>query len=367
MAADPADPGPRATLASLAENDHDYPRAAALLRSALLLTPEDVVLANRLGYAEAYAGNLDAAVAALHRYRELRPEEANPLDSLGDVYLYFGRLADAERCYLDAHKRNPEFNGGAALYKAAWSRLNTGDIAAAGKIFDRFLAARPGNPAREYQRAEWLWLSGRREDAVQALEAFATDTERGPLRELAARARAQLALWALASGDGAAARTQAERAVALAGPQTAALAATARFLAEPPASATEWAVRAERAFPSPAQAPMKQYALACALLSGGEFQAAVPLMREIYARWTPSGDPAIPVMLAWAYTGAGRPGDAAPLIARNPIPQGTGLNIFTGLWYPRIHTLRRAGPRPAPYSGTSRNTSFASTLPNCIG
>jgi tetratricopeptide (TPR) repeat protein len=340
MQAAPADPDPPALLAGLAEADHDYRRAAALLHSAAGAYPANATLLNNLGYAEAYAGNLDAAVAALDRYRESRPRDPNPLDSLGDVHLYFGKLRDAERDYLESYAKDPRFNDGGALLKAAWAHLLGGDIRGANTVFQRYQDARREDPAAEYRRAEWLWVTGRRKAALEMLSGFAAARENGPARELAARARAHLAIWLLETGDAAAARAQADKAVALAGPAGAPMAAVALFLTEPPASSTEWAVRAERLFPAPGAAGVKNFALACALLFAREYGAASPLLKEVYARWTPAADPAIPVMLAWAYTGSERARDAAALLARNPIPQGAGLNVFTSLWFPRLFFLR---------------------------
>jgi tetratricopeptide (TPR) repeat protein len=276
----------------------------------------------------------------LKRYRELRPQEANPLDSLGDVHLYFGKLRDAEQYYLQSYAQDPAFNDNGALLKAAWAHLLGGDIRGANTVFQRYQDARRDDPAAPYRRAEWLWISGQRKAATEMLSGFAASKESGPARDLAARARAHLAIWLLETGDTAAARAQAEKSVSLAGPASAGMAAVARFLTEPPASSTEWAVRAERLFPAPGAAGMKNFALACALLFAREYGVASPLLKEIYAHWTPAGDPAIPVMLAWAYAGSGRTRDAAPLVARNPIPQGAGLNIFTSMWFPRLFFLR---------------------------
>jgi hypothetical protein len=138
----------------------------------------------------------------------------------------------------------------------------------------------------------------------------------------------------------AAARAAADAAVKLAGPPSAGLAGAARFLCEPPAPASEWALRAERAFASPAAAPMKGFVLACALLRGRHFDAAVPLLREIYARWTHGADPGIPVMYASALAGSARLKEAAPLVERYPVPRPSEIGPFTPMWFPRLLLLR---------------------------
>jgi Tfp pilus assembly protein PilF len=337
--ADPADPGPYHLLASVHQADRDYSGAAALLRTAVSLHPENPALLNSLGYAEAWAGNLKESVAALRRYRQVRPEDANALDSLGDVHLHLGKPAEAERYYLEGYAQNPGFQDGGSLLKAAFARLMAEDAAGAGPLFDRYLEARraAGDPLAEYRHAEWLWLTGQRAAALEKLAAFSTAVKGAP--DIAARAHAHLTFWKLETGDATGARAEAEKAAALAGPGSAGIAALARFLAEPAAPPSEWAARAERRF-AQAGETTRQFALGCALLFGREFEAAVPVLKESYARWAPGGEPAFPVLLAWAHAGSGRPADAAPLVERNPIPPVSGLNPFTSLWFPRLFALR---------------------------
>ena len=61
-----------------------------------------------MGYAAGQAGDLDAAMSALRRYAALRPNEPNPLDSMGDVNLSAGRFADAENFYLQSAQEGPQ-------------------------------------------------------------------------------------------------------------------------------------------------------------------------------------------------------------------------------------------------------------------
>jgi tetratricopeptide (TPR) repeat protein len=251
-------------------------------------------------------------------------------------------LRQAENLYLQAAKKDPSFETGGDLWKAAMARLMSGDVAGADALAQQYLQARQAakDPVLEYRRAEWSWVSGRRKSACQALETFARAAANGPLREFASRAYSQLAVWSLVMGDRAAAAQLAQKGTLLAGPATAGAAMLARFLAEPPASASEWSVRAERVFPSASEDSLKSFALAYALLLGRQFQPASLLLKQLYDGRNPESDPSLPVMLAWASLETGRVNDAAPLLRLNPIPSISGMSLFAPFYFPRIYYLR---------------------------
>ena len=323
-------------------NRHQFRQAQEAYRKASDLEPEDVALLNSVGYAAGQAGDLDAAASALRRYAALRPNEANPLDSMGDVHLAAGRLADAENFYLQAARKDPNFQNNGALLKAALARLLTGDAPRANLLAERYLAARleAKDPIVDYRRAQWTWISGRRKTAAQQMGAFALASESGPLRDIASRAYAELALWSLESGDREGAAGLARKALSIAGPTSAANALVARFLASAPASSSEWAVRAEQQFPGPAQSAIKDFALAYALLLSRQFQPAMLLLRQMWEAGSPTADEGLPVMLAWCELETGHVKDAAPLLASNPIPSANGLTPYTGFYIPRLLYLR---------------------------
>ena len=323
-------------------NRHLFRQAQEAYRKASDLEPEDIALFNSMGYAAGQAGDLDAATSALRRYAALRPNEANPLDSMGDVHLAAGRLADAENFYLQAAKKDPNFQNNGALLKAAMARLLTGDVPGANLLAERYLAARleAKDPIVDYRRAQWTWIGGRRKTAAQQMGAFALASESGPLREIASRAYAELAVWSLESGDREGAASLSQKALSIVGPASAANALVARFLASPPASSSEWAVRAEQAFPGPAQGAIRNFALAYALLVSQQFQPAMLLLRQMWETGSPTADEGLPVMLAWCNLETGRVKDAAPLLASNPIPSPNGLTPYTGFYIPRLLYLR---------------------------
>jgi Flp pilus assembly protein TadD len=349
----PSDPTVWLALAEAHANAHAYPQAVGDYQRSLAIEPQDPNSLNQLAYACAYAGDLPSAMAALRRYQALRPADANPFDSMGDVNLIAGRLGDAEAFYLQASRKTPHFESDSALFKAAMARLMTGDAAGAGALARQYLDARAAgkDPALDYRKAEWLWVSGHRKEAAAQMEAFARSVENGPARDLAARAYSMLAVWKLALGDRAAAARFAQQAAASSGPSSAELVELVRFLASPPAPPEEWAARAAQGFSGAARSSTAGLALPFALLVAQEFPAASQALQRVYDSGEVS-DPqgALPILLAWTYLETGRSKEAAPLLRSNPLPvAGTGP-IFT-LCFPRIFYLRglaaeRVGNRP---------------------
>ena len=325
-----------------AMNRHDYPQSVAAYQRALAVEPDDVNVLNQLGYAAAYAGDLDTATRALLRYEALRPADVNPLDSLGDINLLLGRLREAENFYLQGGKKDPAFLNGGEFFKAAVARLMTGDVSGADALAKQFLDARAKakDPLADFHKAQWAWISGRRKEAYGQLAAFARSTETGPLSEAAAQAYSQLVLWSVALGNRSDAALMAQKAATLARPASAALAVVARFLAQPSASAAEWSTRAEHSFPDPSQKPLRDGALAYALLADKEFQAASLVLKPMYDATSPTADDSLPVLLGWAYLETGKPKEAAALLRFNPLPPSTGVKPFTVFYFPRLLYLR---------------------------
>jgi hypothetical protein len=253
-----------------------------------------------------------------------------------------GRLREAENFYLQAVKKDPAFQGGGEFFKAAVARLMTGDVNGADALAKQFLDARAKakDPLADFHKAQWAWISGRRKEAYDQLAAFARAAETGPLPEAAAQAYSQLALWSVALGNRSDAAQMAQKAATLERPASAALAAVARFLAQPSTSAAEWSARAGRSFPDPAQKSVRDTALAYALLADKEFQAASLVLKPMYDATNPTNDDSLAVLLAWAYIETGKPKEAAALLRFNPVPAATGAKPFTVFYFPRLFYLR---------------------------
>ena len=339
---DTADPGAWRTLGESARARHDYKRAMESFQKAAELEPRDAASWNSLGYAAAYAGDLETATAALRRYQALTPADPNPLDSLGDVYFASGKLAEAEKFYLESIQKDPNFNNQGALLKAAVARLYSGDIAAADQAADRYFDARAKakDPILDYRRAQWLWLTGRRKEGYRQMQVFADAMENSNLRDASSRADAELSLWSLMLGDRAAATQLSAKAVRISGPVSRGNAMVAAFLAMPPASSSEWSVRAEQTFGGPGQNSIRSFALGYALLVNREFQPAQLVFKEMWDSGAPIADEGMPVMLAWTLIETGKRQDAAPLLRFNPLPSANGLTPYVAFYLPRIFYLR---------------------------
>jgi tetratricopeptide (TPR) repeat protein/TolB-like protein len=336
----PADNVLRRQLAQAHLNARNYTAAADTLKKALAIEPNDAALLNQLGYAEMYAGNLTGATSALNEYARLRPDDPNALDSLGDVHFYLGQFTQAEKYYQRSFEKDRNFNGGGELMKAARAHLMTGDVAGADGVFNRYLDARrqAKDPLADFRHGEWEFLSGRRRQAIARMEAFARSLSAGLVATVAPEAYAQIAAWELQLGDQTRARESASKAAL---PHATGPAIMARFLIGSPAPPAEWMARARQMLPQPAQERTRKLMLAYALLLHKEFQAAEPVLSDLFQHTPPDPSEILPVLLAWARVEAGRPEEAAGLVKRNPVPNTT-LDIFGSLAFPRLLFLRAA-------------------------
>jgi tetratricopeptide (TPR) repeat protein len=287
---------------------------------------------------------------SLREYGRLRPAEANPLDSLGDVNFYLGHFEDAEKFYLQAQAKDPNFANGGSQLKAAYARLMTGDIPGADAIFQKYLDARRSASIRaedallEYRQAEWDFMAGRRRRAMDRLLAFAkamsVSSKGAQFREVVSSAYAQLAIWNIDMGDREQARANALKARATAGPSSAAAAIMAGFVTQSATSESEWKATAQTYFSPNTPMPFRQLSLAYALLFAKQFAAAEPVLKQLYDQSSPTAEQNLPVLLAWSLIETGRWQQAAPLVATNPIPRAAGLDPFSCLAFPRLFFLR---------------------------
>ena len=191
-------PHDAALLRRLAEQDMNarrFSEAAQFYQAALREEPDDIETWNLLGYAQAFAGDVESARKSLDAYGRDPAHAANALDSQGEASFLNGRFAEAEKYFLEAHAKSSALLGGGDLLKAAYARWLQGDLPGADQQFSRYVAFRvqQKDPLIPWRQAVWEYSTGRAEAAVARL----SNVSAGPAADIA---RAQLAVWKDSSG-----------------------------------------------------------------------------------------------------------------------------------------------------------------------
>jgi tetratricopeptide (TPR) repeat protein/TolB-like protein len=96
-------------LGRLSMERRDFAEAVAALDRAVALDPEFGFALNQLAFARARRGEYEEALRLFDRYAALNPGDANPLDSIGELYMLMGRLDLAEGKYREALAMKPDF------------------------------------------------------------------------------------------------------------------------------------------------------------------------------------------------------------------------------------------------------------------
>ena len=136
--------------------NREFETAASALRRAIELDPSAGLYWNSLAYAYAYMGRFDEALKAVARYAQL-DSSPNPADSRGEILMMAGRFQEAAQAFEESYGKDRNFNGGAAIEKAALCRLLQGDGDGAGKSVARLLEDRAelGDRTVDLRRARW--------------------------------------------------------------------------------------------------------------------------------------------------------------------------------------------------------------------
>ena len=341
--ATPADPAALRAAADAQARARNFTAAAALYEKAAALQPADLLLWNTLGYTYGLAGDLEGATRSLRRYESLRPKDANPLDSLGEVHFYNGRFAEAAALFRQAYERESGFNGGAAQAKAALSRWMSGDRAGAAKEIEAYLSRLRAaqDPLAAYRQAEWEYSTGDPKAAIEKMAAFAAQSANAGRREAAILGYRAAALWRLDQGNRGPALESAAAALRLAqGTNLAAVAGLAAFASNPSAPPAEWTSRAQRAVSDPRldsfRAAMLGYAL---LFDHHPAEALAPLRRS--AELEPPGPTAsTPFLIAWAAADSGQGAIASETLRYTPILPFYAASPVTPILLRRLQSLR---------------------------
>ncbi|MFH0777813.1 MAG: protein kinase, partial [Candidatus Eisenbacteria bacterium] len=148
-----------------------YPQAVSEFRKALELDPNYGPAINQLAYTYAEMQDFDRAVEYFKRYASVSPGDANPFDSMGDIYLRMGNLDEAAARYTEAHEVKPDFGKD---WKLSYVVALREDYPAALKGIDAFIAS-ASSPARRAEGNLWKafydYWTGRTEAAFNDLRA----------------------------------------------------------------------------------------------------------------------------------------------------------------------------------------------------
>jgi tetratricopeptide (TPR) repeat protein len=183
----PADTGAVAAAAEAQNLARNFRASADLYRKVLAADPSNANAMNSLGYAEGFAGDVEAARKTLGEYGKRPGSQVNAHDSLGEVYFMNGRFQEAEREFLAVTALDPNFLGGASFIKAAYAHWLGGDLGGADAMFRKFTAtvAAKSAPLAVWREAGWLYATGRPDQALATLSKAPADQ----------RIRRQLSVW----------------------------------------------------------------------------------------------------------------------------------------------------------------------------
>jgi tetratricopeptide (TPR) repeat protein len=115
----PRDGMERGLLGSRLSATGHWDEALALFREGLALNPKDELVLNFESYQFAANGDVSSALAANDAYAALRPGDANPADTRGDILFGAGRDEEAIAQYRKVLEIRPDFSDYAEYYKLA--------------------------------------------------------------------------------------------------------------------------------------------------------------------------------------------------------------------------------------------------------
>ena len=167
--ADPSDKRAHAELGAFYRNMKKLPEAVAELEKALAVDPKFGYAQNLLAYTFAELGDKDKAIKTFDLYAAAHPGEANPLDSMGDLYFLTGEYDKARAKYQQALAIKPDF---ASIWKLAYLYAMDGDYEAALRWTDDMItrARTDGIRADGHQwKGFYYSLTGRFNDALAEL------------------------------------------------------------------------------------------------------------------------------------------------------------------------------------------------------
>jgi len=124
-------------------------KAIEALKKALALDPEYGEALNILAYNYADTDDYETALEYFEKYAAVSPGDANPLDSMAELFLMMGRLDESIAKYKEALAVKPDFG---SEWRISYIYAFKEDYSEARKWMDQYIAVKPssGNKAEGY-------------------------------------------------------------------------------------------------------------------------------------------------------------------------------------------------------------------------
>ena len=136
---------------------------------AIELDPNHGKAYNGIAYMYAEMQDYDRAIEYFGRYAATSPGDANPFDSMGEVYVFMGRLDEAITMYERALAIKPDFGSGRGI---AYIRALREDYAGAIEMIDQYMASNPSRRVLGWLLRAYYCAHGCRwQDAIELVEA----------------------------------------------------------------------------------------------------------------------------------------------------------------------------------------------------
>jgi len=158
-------------LASYLYNKKLWDEANEKLKLAITIDPLYKKAFNLLAYSYYNQDNLDSAILYINRYIDIAPNEANPFDSRGDIYVGFGMIKEAIESYSMALKIKPDFR--ASLSKLSGISLLDNNIRLADSCYKILVLTGQNETQRAYSRFALSFVpvhQGQFSKAIQIIE-----------------------------------------------------------------------------------------------------------------------------------------------------------------------------------------------------
>jgi serine/threonine protein kinase/cytochrome c-type biogenesis protein CcmH/NrfG len=147
-----------------------YDEAIIEFNKALELDPKFGPALNWLAYSYIYKKDFDRALGYFQKYASVSPGDANPYDSMGELYFNMGKLGQAIEKYAEAIKIKPDFG---AQLRIAYCYALRENYAEAMRWIDHFIPVAPGEGMQAYAhefRGFYSSIQGRVEQAFSEFD-----------------------------------------------------------------------------------------------------------------------------------------------------------------------------------------------------